>query len=774
MKTIIFTSSVAVYGFAPINTDESGQIAPFNNYGRTKFEAEQVYKAWQAEAPDARTLVIVRPTVAFGEQNRGNVYNLLRQIASGRFVMVGDGRNRKSMAYVENVAAFLQYAVGFKPGVHIYNYIDKPDSTMNELVGTVNRMLGKPEQIGLRLPFAVGYAIGKCFDALAAVTNALQSQFDHNPSGFKAIEEVDLFLYIGESTSSLNLSLYGYPLATTPRLDALHQSDKGFLRFDKVRSTHTHTSPSLLRAFAVTSTQLDGRPIQWGIGNVLRQAGLKPHLHSVQPLNGSFATFSRFVFDGFEYEMPKEDRYKGNLATPKFKDHQLLENALEGTGVVFFHSYAGHGAYLDLIDISMSNAVSRPAIRFDGTYGSLVSERLNVDLPIGVADYDQAITYIDRNVSHAIENIKSRSKPAVLIYFSDHGDAVYARRGHESSNFIDEMSTVPMVVYFNEAYQKKHPDIFGQYQRASLTARTRLLDQVSPTILDILLISSKLPLDVPTLASSSKHPRPYIIERDTVSGASRIDLEYDKKAGFSMARFFGGAPEPTYISVINEEFGKENTICYHRADSFAKALRAAAIANCLEFDLVVDGDALNVYHPPATATGFRIEHIFSIAQARKNSLWIDSKNLDEPKACNKLASYLESNHTRVGQIFVEFPAEVSSRLPDLKSCGGRLRAIDARTSYYVPTHLLVPCAENPTQDASACKELDDHVQRAMASGIFSDLSFDFLGYPAMKRIKGAEKFKWNTWAIRSQDFHKFPHHDFGFVIMDTSTDPNTY
>ncbi len=170
VETIIFTSTVAVYGFARLNTDESGQIEPFNDYGRTKYEAEQVYKAWQAEATDVRTLVIVRPTVVFGEQNRGNVYNLLRQIASGKFIMVGDGKNRKSMAYVENVAAFLQYATtSFKPGVHIYNYIDKPDASMNALVGTVNRMLGKPEQIGFRLPYAVGYAIGKCFDVLAAI-----------------------------------------------------------------------------------------------------------------------------------------------------------------------------------------------------------------------------------------------------------------------------------------------------------------------------------------------------------------------------------------------------------------------------------------------------------------------------------------------------------------------------------------------------------------------------------------------------------------------------
>ncbi len=170
VKTIIFTSSVAVYGFAPLGTDEAGNIAPFNDYGRTKFEAEQIFKAWQAEALAERTLVIIRPTVVFGEQNRGNVYNLLLQIASGKFVMVGSGENRKSMAYVENVAAFIVYSMDFKPGVHIYNFIDKPDFTMNTLVGSVNRILGRTEEIGFRLPFSVGFLIGKCFDLVAYMT----------------------------------------------------------------------------------------------------------------------------------------------------------------------------------------------------------------------------------------------------------------------------------------------------------------------------------------------------------------------------------------------------------------------------------------------------------------------------------------------------------------------------------------------------------------------------------------------------------------------------
>jgi nucleoside-diphosphate-sugar epimerase len=170
VNKIIFTSSVAVYGFAPIGTNESGLIAPFNDYGRTKWEAEQIYKEWQSEDTQNRTLVIIRPTVVFGERNRGNVFNLLRQIALGKFVMVGDGLNRKSMAYVENIAGFIEYSLNFTPGVHIYNYIDKPDFTMNNLVSYVNKLLGRSAIIRFRLPFSFAYLIGSGFDFIAKLS----------------------------------------------------------------------------------------------------------------------------------------------------------------------------------------------------------------------------------------------------------------------------------------------------------------------------------------------------------------------------------------------------------------------------------------------------------------------------------------------------------------------------------------------------------------------------------------------------------------------------
>ena len=89
---IIFTSSVAIYGFSPHELDEQASIGYINDYGRTKYEAEQVYLEW-VQADSSRRLRILRPTAVFGEGNRGNVYNLIRQLGKKHFVMVGAGEN---------------------------------------------------------------------------------------------------------------------------------------------------------------------------------------------------------------------------------------------------------------------------------------------------------------------------------------------------------------------------------------------------------------------------------------------------------------------------------------------------------------------------------------------------------------------------------------------------------------------------------------------------------------------------------------------------------
>ncbi|MBC7947272.1 MAG: NAD-dependent epimerase/dehydratase family protein [Chitinophagaceae bacterium] len=170
VKQIVFTSSVAIYGLNAGTPTEATPPNPFNDYGRSKFQAEEVLHKWYS-ADTSRQLTIVRPTVVFGEGNRGNVFNLVKQITSGHFVMVGNGNNRKSMAYVGNVAAFLNFAgPSEQSGIRVYNYVDKPDLSMNELVGKVRGFMGKSPDSFLRIPYGIGMAGGACFDMISALT----------------------------------------------------------------------------------------------------------------------------------------------------------------------------------------------------------------------------------------------------------------------------------------------------------------------------------------------------------------------------------------------------------------------------------------------------------------------------------------------------------------------------------------------------------------------------------------------------------------------------
>ena len=165
---IIFTSTVAVYGFAEPGTDESGAIDPFNEYGRTKFEAEEKLREWHAQGDNS--LIIVRPTVIFGEGNRGNVFNLLNQIASGKFLMVGRGENKKSMAYIGNIVAFLNACIVTDQKYGVYNYVDTPDLTMNELVALARTKLKGKTGVGLRLPHWLGLLLGYSADLIAKIS----------------------------------------------------------------------------------------------------------------------------------------------------------------------------------------------------------------------------------------------------------------------------------------------------------------------------------------------------------------------------------------------------------------------------------------------------------------------------------------------------------------------------------------------------------------------------------------------------------------------------
>lgn len=168
IKSIIFYSSVAVYGIRQNVSNEEMNPEPDSPYGASKLAGEKVLEQWASENPE-RKVLIIRPTIVFGPNNLANMRNLIRQIDSGLYFHLGKADNIKSIAYVENVVEATLYLMKrMKPGVSVYNYADEPQLTARQIGDTIADALHK--KVKLTVPRFVGILVGLPFDLVIKLT----------------------------------------------------------------------------------------------------------------------------------------------------------------------------------------------------------------------------------------------------------------------------------------------------------------------------------------------------------------------------------------------------------------------------------------------------------------------------------------------------------------------------------------------------------------------------------------------------------------------------
>ena len=133
IEVFVFFSSVAIYGNSFNGKDEKSEKTPINAYGKSKLKAEEIIKDWSKNNPQCK-VIIIRPAVVFGENNFGNVYNLIIQIKSKFYAIIGSGQNIKSIAYVKNVVESVLFAINNIDNMYFeYNYSDYPQISTEEL-----------------------------------------------------------------------------------------------------------------------------------------------------------------------------------------------------------------------------------------------------------------------------------------------------------------------------------------------------------------------------------------------------------------------------------------------------------------------------------------------------------------------------------------------------------------------------------------------------------------------------------------------------------------
>jgi nucleoside-diphosphate-sugar epimerase len=168
VKHFVFFSSVKVYSDLAPNgcRDEQSQTEPDTVYGQTKLEVEHIVRDW-GESRHIKTTSLRLPLV-YGPGNKGNIDRMIRAIKRDRFVVFGNGLNKRSMVYVGNIvdAAF---AVTNKPEADkkVFIVTDGMDYTLTELCSLVARYFGKSGKV-VHVPLLLAHALAKAGDIAGA------------------------------------------------------------------------------------------------------------------------------------------------------------------------------------------------------------------------------------------------------------------------------------------------------------------------------------------------------------------------------------------------------------------------------------------------------------------------------------------------------------------------------------------------------------------------------------------------------------------------------
>ena len=266
-----------------------------------------------------------------------------------------------------------------------------------------------------------------------------------------------LVLVIGESTNRQRMSLYGYPRATTPRLDALRDQ---LAVFDNVVTPRPYTIEALQQVLTFADEEHpDAYLTTPSIINLMKQAGYKTYWITNQQTmterNTMLTTFSKQADEQVYLNNNREQnarQYDGDVLQPFTK--ALADPAPRKLIVVH------------LLGTHMSYKYRYPAEfdRFNDRQG--VPSWVTDDQLPTYNSYDNAVLYNDFVVSSLIERLADKQDNGFLLYLADHGEAVFdspteSVLGRSEGRPSAPMYTIPFMLWTSEQWRAQNPTDFS-------------------------------------------------------------------------------------------------------------------------------------------------------------------------------------------------------------------------------------------------------------------------------------------------------------------------
>ena len=152
IKRIIVVSSNSPVGVNANNFSLFNEKSPYNpylEYGKSKMKMENLiqnsYKKGEIET------VVIRPCWFYGPGQPDRQSLFFKMIKDGNAPIVGNGENKRSMSYIENICqGLMRAAIYEKANGCLYWIADKEPYSMNQIIDTIEYLLENEFKISVK------------------------------------------------------------------------------------------------------------------------------------------------------------------------------------------------------------------------------------------------------------------------------------------------------------------------------------------------------------------------------------------------------------------------------------------------------------------------------------------------------------------------------------------------------------------------------------------------------------------------------------------------
>ena len=248
---------------------------------------------------------------------------------------------------------------------------------------------------------------------------------------------------IGESLDRNYMGCYGYHKNTTPFQSSLKKDDN-FILFKNCFACHVQT-PRVLLLLLTSLNQYNGKGYEISdaisiidIANLYQyQTEWASGQEKIAIANSTISALAESATH--IYYSTEKTPYRDLDVVQHLNKNNILG---EERSLTFVHLNGNHYPY----------HLSFPS--------DLTFEEQDFSL------YEKSVFFNDTILSK-LYDLMHANNVDVLLYVSDHADAVSVRRGHDPRKYLQEMAEIPFWIYFSDNYREKHPEIVERLRGAS-------------------------------------------------------------------------------------------------------------------------------------------------------------------------------------------------------------------------------------------------------------------------------------------------------------------